>query len=197
MAHRDLKLVASQYRQEVIEEYWTPLDRAAAVLESPIELAFYWATLLGTGTSPFGCGECDLALGLPFYGLPGAYGTAHLVQLWSATPSSPASASAELWLQVPIEANGRKYRLDFALVMRRNDGLRVFVDVELDGHDFHERTKEQAERDKTRDRDLQSIGWQVARFPGSQVYRDPSAVAHEVFGFALALRNIAAQKRGE
>lgn len=72
-----------------------------------------------------------------------------------------------------------RYRLDFAFIT--DDGRRV--DVELDGHDFHERTKEQAERDKTRDRELQKQGWVVFRYTGSQVYRDPVKVAHEVFRF--------------
>lgn len=45
--------------------------------------------------------------------------------------------------------------------------------VELDGHDFHERTKEQASRDKKRDRDLAAIGLPVIRFTGSDIYKDP------------------------
>lgn len=51
--------------------------------------------------------------------------------------------------------------------------------VELDGHDFHEKTKAQAARDKRRDRDLQAKGYRVIRFAGSEIYRDAVACAEE------------------
>ncbi len=52
--------------------------------------------------------------------------------------------------------------------------------VECDGHDFHERTKQQAARDKGRDRFLQSLGYPVFRFMGSEIFRDSLASAAEV-----------------
>lgn len=52
--------------------------------------------------------------------------------------------------------------------------------VECDGHDFHERTKEQARRDKQRDRFFQSRGFKVLRFTGSEIWADPEACADEV-----------------
>ncbi len=76
--------------------------------------------------------------------------------------------------QVPIGA----YRVDFLIA-----GQRAAV-VELDGHDFHERTKEQAERDKKRDRVLQATGLAVLRFTGSEVWRDPLGAARSVYEFA-------------
>jgi very-short-patch-repair endonuclease len=57
-----------------------------------------------------------------------------------------------------------------------------FMVVECDGHDFHERTKEQARRDKQRDRYFQSIGYKVLRFTGSEIFADPEAVADEILG---------------
>lgn len=54
--------------------------------------------------------------------------------------------------------------------------------VECDGHDFHERTKEQARRDKQRDRFFQSRGLKVLRFTGSEIFADPRAVADEILG---------------
>lgn len=51
--------------------------------------------------------------------------------------------------------------------------------VELDGHDFHEKTKEQAARDKKRDRYLQSLGYRVLRYSGSEIWRAPGEAAHE------------------
>lgn len=59
------------------------------------------------------------------------------------------------------------------------------VAVEVDGHEFHEKTKEQAQHDKARDRELQRCGLTVFRFTGSEVFRDPFAVAAEVIEHAL------------
>lgn len=58
------------------------------------------------------------------------------------------------------------YRLDFAIP-------EAFIAIELDGHDFHERTKEQVESRNARDRDLQSLGWMVFHFSGSELLRSP------------------------
>jgi very-short-patch-repair endonuclease len=77
--------------------------------------------------------------------------------------------------QHPVE----RFKLDFALISDTGNK----VAVELDGHDFHERTKEQATRDKSRDRRLVELGWTVLRFTGSEVWKDPRACvdqAHKV-----------------
>jgi very-short-patch-repair endonuclease len=52
--------------------------------------------------------------------------------------------------------------------------------IECDGHDFHERTKEQAAKDRSRDRALQAAGYTVMRFTGSELYRDPLKCVEEV-----------------
>lgn len=67
------------------------------------------------------------------------------------------------------------YRADFAVTF---SGVKVVV--ECDGHDFHEKTKEQAARDKKRDRDFQLAGWKVLRFTGSEIHRDVEACARDV-----------------
>lgn len=54
--------------------------------------------------------------------------------------------------------------------------------VECDGHDFHERTKEQARRDKQRDRFFQSKGYKVLRYTGSEIWADPEKCAEEILG---------------
>jgi hypothetical protein len=51
--------------------------------------------------------------------------------------------------------------------------------VECDGHEFHEKTKEQARRDKSRDRQLQANGLPVYRFTGSEIYANPMTCAIE------------------
>jgi very-short-patch-repair endonuclease len=73
------------------------------------------------------------------------------------------------------QAKWQNYRIDF--VIKRVDRL---LFVECDGHDFHERTPEQAERDRSRDRDIQAAGIPVLRFTGREIYRDAGACAGEV-----------------
>lgn len=52
--------------------------------------------------------------------------------------------------------------------------------VECDGHEYHERTKEQARRDKKRDRFFTAKGFKVFRFTGSEIWADPDACAEEI-----------------
>lgn len=73
------------------------------------------------------------------------------------------------------------YRVDFFVT----DGYRNVV-VECDGHDYHERTKEQASRDRSRDRRLQYHGHIVLRFTGAEIVRDTEACAAEV----ISLHNL-------
>lgn len=57
--------------------------------------------------------------------------------------------------------------------------------VECDGHDFHERTKAQAARDRSRDREFQLLDYSVLRFTGSELYRDAWACAAQVTDWAV------------
>lgn len=52
--------------------------------------------------------------------------------------------------------------------------------VECDGHDFHERTKEQAAKDRGRDREFQLRGYTILRFTGSELHANPLACARQV-----------------
>lgn len=73
------------------------------------------------------------------------------------------------------------YRVDVLITMTdltfSPDSLSLVV--ELDGHDFHEKTKEQARQDKKRDRALMELGYPVVRFAGSEVWADPFECARE------------------
>lgn len=51
--------------------------------------------------------------------------------------------------------------------------------VECDGHDFHEKTKEQAKNDKSRDRELSKLGYMVFHYTGSEVWNDAYRCAKE------------------
>lgn len=67
-----------------------------------------------------------------------------------------------------------RYRVDFLL---ESYGERLVV--ECDGHDFHERTKKQAARDRSRDRWLTGQGFHLMRFTGSEIYADALACGRE------------------
>jgi very-short-patch-repair endonuclease len=72
------------------------------------------------------------------------------------------------------------YRVDFAFGMTRDTAARKCIAIECDGHQWHEKTKEQAARDKARDRFLMIKGWPVLRFTGSEIHRDAAACAESV-----------------
>ncbi len=76
------------------------------------------------------------------------------------------------------------YRADFTLTA--NGGARLVV--ECDGHDFHDRTKQQAAYDRARDRELLAMGIQTMRFTGSEIHHSPERCAAEVWKvFALVV----------
>ena len=84
-----------------------------------------------------------------------------------------------------IQTQTATYRADlFAFVTRsqlKPNPMRWGVTViEVDGHEFHERTKEQAACDRRRDRDLVGEGMRVVRFTGSEVFGAPGACAKEI-----------------
>lgn len=82
-------------------------------------------------------------------------------------------------LQVQQQQELGNYRADFLFTVSAKSGETLRIVVELDGHDFHERTKEQASRDKARDRWMTGQGIQVMRFSGSEVWRNPFACVSE------------------
>jgi len=59
-----------------------------------------------------------------------------------------------------------------------------FIAIECDGHEFHEKTKKQAQKDKSKDRFLNSKGLKVFRFTGSEITKAPDKCADEI-GFML------------
>jgi very-short-patch-repair endonuclease len=75
------------------------------------------------------------------------------------------------------------YRLDFVL----GSIYRSFpkLAVELDGHEFHEKTREQVTRRNTRDRYLQMTGWKVFHVSGSEFFRDPLECVRDIHLHAI------------
>ncbi len=82
-------------------------------------------------------------------------------------------AAHQIWVE--------PYCVDFMLgILNPETNLPLLIAVECDGHDFHEKTKEQAAHDKKRDRFLVSQGIIVMRFTGSEIWADPLQCANEV-----------------
>lgn len=79
--------------------------------------------------------------------------------------------------QMPWEG----YRIDFAIRLPRYRFGYLFI--ECDGHDFHERTKQQAARDRQKDRLIQQAGIPILRFTGAEIYRSAGDCAAQVIRF--------------
>ena len=80
---------------------------------------------------------------------------------------------AALGVAVEQQVEIGAYRLDFAFVDAR-------VAVEVDGHAFHDRTPEQAQRDRARDRELVARGWTPLRFTAREVFADAPGCTRQV-----------------
>lgn len=76
--------------------------------------------------------------------------------------------------QSPIATPSGGGRADFRLTC-----WDVSIYIEIDGRPFHERSEDQGERDRQRDRLLIRDGHTVIRFMGSEVHRNPFACASE------------------
>lgn len=72
------------------------------------------------------------------------------------------------------------FRVDFLFRDSRPMTENKVVVVECDGHDFHEKTKEQAKRDKARDRWMAAQGAIILRFTGSEIFNDPEKCVEEI-----------------
>lgn len=87
------------------------------------------------------------------------------------------------------QARVLNWPVDFLIFAKRHDAPSdpcARLVIECDGHDFHERTKEQAARDRSRDRALQASGYTIMRFTGSELYRDPTKCVREALDWCVA-----------
>ena len=127
-------------------------NQFTAKCESPIELAFAAALSISSTISGF-----DVR--------------------WGRTPGDRPSS----FLMIEPQAQIGEYRVDFlcAAIDARGFLLSECVVVECDGHEWHEKTKEQAARDKARDRYLQLHVAGVIHFTGSELFRAPGECVRE------------------
>lgn len=98
------------------------------------------------------------------------------------------------------------YRVDFLLqyrtiipkienhkIVRDFESCKQLI-IECDGHDFHEKTKEQAKKDKERDRIMQSLGFLVFRYTGSEIWTDVFKCAKQSINTIISSADEEAQK---
>lgn len=87
-----------------------------------------------------------------------------------------------------VASDGSRFRLDFAVPDFQ-------VAIELDGHEFHERTKDQVAYRNMRDRKLTADGWQVFHISGSELWRSPLERVSEVYSFCSRLALVRQEER--
>lgn len=88
--------------------------------------------------------------------------------------------------QKEIKCQDKAYRVDF-LIEAQIKGQICRLIVECDGHDYHERTKEQAKADKQRERAIKLFGYELIRFTGSEIYNNPFECAIETIEFMKSM----------
>ena len=149
---------------------WSAVDVFLSLCESPIERAFALAFIEAARTR-----NC-VSVGVGDDARGGVDGCVEI-----AVASLPAAG----FLLMP-QFDTRDYRCDFRIWRKE---LLAPVDccvelaVECDGHDFHNRTPEQARRDRARDRALALAGLEAFRFTGSEIYRDARACAESAIEY--------------
>jgi very-short-patch-repair endonuclease len=160
--------MAQSVGDQAMWKYMADLDDLFKRTESPIERVLLAAMVKVNNDSAIGflSGEC------------GILGPEELEQEVELSDSYVGG----VYPQVKIG----NYRVDlFFEAGDREKRVRWFrAAIECDGHDFHERTKEQAAQDKSRDRWLQQQAIMVLRF----IWAQPEICAHQVFAAFNAAR---------
>lgn len=124
------------------------------------------------------------------------------VALFEALVTDPANVGdidCVVMPQQEIHCGDQTYRVDFEIAVFLPVGFleTMTVVVECDGHEFHEKTKEQAARDKARDRAIQACGIPVLRFTGSEIWHAPWKCADQVQRAVRRLADMEIRKRSQ
>lgn len=145
------------YIEIVIETLFKEWEHAAVNLcESPIERLLLAHMLAG-----------------PLHGYAVGPPRLHFPDLGYPPPEADVCIAPQLHI--------RDMRVDFGLLARRfTKDSKLGIIIECDGHDFHERTKYQAKRDRSRDRSIQAMGFKVLRFTGSEIFRNADKCVEEI-----------------
>lgn len=169
----DLKLAefADRAARQAKEKFEFRLEMSSKDCESPIEKLMLAALLVANSDA------CNSSNGIIVYGAERfpAVRELFLKGDWNRMEARHCSIAPQFEIG--------EYRVDFCLSFSgdNDDECRFSIVVECDGHEWHERTPAQAQRDKARDRAIQAEGFLIMRFTGSEIWRDAQRCADEVF----------------
>lgn len=112
---------------------------------------------------------------------------------WRASFHSYRSIGLQLLDQVDVEIDGERFRVDFEIAPSREEVKLLSehniawsrVAVEMDGHSFHEKTREQVNYRNRRDRLLQKAGWRVFHLSFDEIQRRGESACFEVIIHAM------------
>lgn len=102
--------------------------------------------------------------------------------------------------QEEIEIKSKKYRVDFYLhfVFKYDKNIgELNLIIECDGHDFHEKTKEQVIKGNERDRELQKENYDILHFSGSEIYNHLFNCEKEIIEYVKAKYEAFVEKCGK
>lgn len=184
-SQRDISQAAGAIAESFSELIESALHDVSTQCESPIESQLLAALLLGSLERPLErvCvvgPEIGLCLTGSLYRME-----VHTFCAWDAFEvwiGGPDEDEIPTRLEIRIQPTIGRYRADFTLY-RLGLGCDALLVVECDGHDFHEKTKEQAKRDKSRDREMKIMGHDVFRFTGSEIFNDADGCAKQSLAF--------------
>ena len=154
LGNQALKLTASAIGQTYTAKPLRHLRELVSVCASPIEEAMLYAL----------CIVCHQHTENVFYRL----GNRTFGSVDKFAPKCCIAPQSTIW----------NYRVDFLVTYIAGLEERRIV-IECDGHEFHNRTREQAIRDRQMDRELQKLGLIVFRYTGSEIWSDVFECAEE------------------
>lgn len=100
-----------------------------------------------------------------------------------------------LFSQFEVKCKEKKYIVDFEfhsddylehlLLGDKIKNNKFKLAIECDGYAFHQKTKEQVQRDNEREFDLKMEGYDVLRFSGTQIYNNPVKCAEDTYNYIM------------
>ena len=96
------------------------------------------------------------------------------------SPSSSQQHAASIY-RIPRTVSAGSFDVDFVVYSEKEN--KRLCGIEIDGHEFHEKTKEQATHDKKRERAIVLSGLTILRFTGSEIVRKCKSCIDEVKQF--------------
>lgn len=159
-----LATIGQEIVDDALENYRDSLKFMGEKLNSPLETVMFAALYYHFNTDEFvSFSKMDFTFGQP--------------------PTNPFSQT-DIFLQAKVGV----YVADFLFDIHFDGDPRRTLVVECDGHDFHERTKDQARKDRERDRWMLSKNITVMRFTGSEIWADPLDCAGQVVDQEFRIR---------